>query len=119
MNLEKLGQRIIAFFKDDVDCVIDTNKMIPTLRTLLPYKAYDEQHDLYINKDSVGFVLQFDPIVGLNETLTQELTSLFQEVMQEESSFQFLLYADPRIDHELFTYAQIRNKKSEILSELM
>ena len=65
------------------------------LQDLFPYESYDPEHQLFLNGDSVGFVLETPPLVGASEEMQKELSGLFQHVLPEDSSLQVMLWADP------------------------
>lgn len=68
------------------------------LSDLLPYLAFDEQRELFINKRSCGFVLETIPLIGSSEQIERQLTGLFQHTLPEGSHIQFLLLASQRIE---------------------
>ncbi len=66
-----------------------------TLSSFLPYQAIDE-NKIFINRESLGFVIETLPFLGSDDILQKELMSIFNDIMDEESSIQFLLLADHR-----------------------
>ena len=69
---------------------------------LLPYLAFDEERDLFINKQSTGFVFETLPLMGSSEQIERQLTGIFQHTLPEGSNLQFLLLASQRIEPWLF-----------------
>ena len=67
------------------------------LRDLFPYESYDPRTALFLNEESIGFVLETPPLVGASEEMQKEVSGLFQQLLPEESSVQVLLWADPHI----------------------
>lgn len=65
---------------------------------LLPYLAFDEERDLFINKQSTGFVFETLPLMGSSEQIERQLTGIFQHTLPEGSNLQFLLLASQRIE---------------------
>ena len=61
----------------------------------LPYEHYSEQNDLYSYDQYLCWVAELAPYVSVSETLQKDLQALVDEILPEQSSFQFLLFADP------------------------
>jgi conjugal transfer ATP-binding protein TraC len=76
---------------------------IARLYDLLPYEAYDEQHQLFYNTDATGFVLLGSPIVGASLEDQGAFAEFFRQAenLPEGCSMQFLLVASPKIDARL------------------
>ncbi len=68
---------------------------------LLPYEYFDEKTHLFYNQGSIGFVLEVPPLVGASFEMQKEVSSIFQNLLPEESSLQVMLYADPHIGSDL------------------
>jgi len=97
-----------------------------SLASVLPFESYDPDSQLFIGPSSMGFVIEALPLVGGGETAQTELLSLVEEVMEEGSSLQTLLWADPRISSSLHgweearvssTYRIFARKRSAFLKE--
>ena len=67
------------------------------LATLLPYERFDPETHLFFNEDSVGFMLEATPAVGLGENQLKVLSGLFTQGLKPGTSVQILLYASPDI----------------------
>lgn len=63
----------------------------------LPYRVYDDISELYFNEQSVGFVFEGTPFVGVDESVQSHLTGLFQYILPPGSSIQFHLLASDTI----------------------
>lgn len=106
-NLEKRH----AFFKQLCD--------IPQLMDLLPYGSFDEKTGLFINQESVGFVLETNPLIAGEETSQTQIQNFLNTVLPLESSLQVCLYADPTLDPQLEVYEKSRSKAQEIFKKLV
>ena len=81
----------------------------------LPYHAYDEENNLYINGDGTyGFVLECAPIMFAGEQLLAGLTSLLQQEWPKDALIQFILYADPNMTGIIDRYCRIRDKLLDV-----
>lgn len=104
-----------------------------SLGEVLPYRSFDTQTQLFLNRSSVGFVLETLPLVGCKEEMPRQLTGIFQHALPLGSNLQCLLIASPHIDPWLKKWEQARrnlilnetslnevplNGSSDVLSEL-
>jgi len=85
---------------------------------LFLYESYDEQTNLFRNKDSIGFVLETFPLTGSSEEMQKEVSSLFQYILPEESSLQVILWADPHIGDLCDDWKNARANASPIIQKL-
>lgn len=44
----------------------------------LPYLQFDEETEIFVNQNSVGFTLELRPPVGISDTLSHELDTIFE-----------------------------------------
>ena len=75
------------------------------LSDLLPYLAFDPIDNIFVNRQSAGFVFELSPLIGINSSQLEQLVGLFQHLLPEGSSLQLMLYGDPTI-HPLLSYWQ-------------
>lgn len=80
---------------------------------LLPYDSFDEQHELFFNQDSVGFVLETVPLVGASEEMQKEISNLFHHVLPDGSSLQVMLWADPHVGDICDRFQKARREKGQ------
>ena len=104
--LAQLGEKIARVFGEQdsgipqnsyFESVLDKYSSHFVMGDLFLYDSYDEQNQLFRNKDSIGFVLETLPLTGASEEMQKEVSSLFQYILPEESSLQVILWADPHI----------------------
>nr|MBA3814732.1 conjugal transfer protein TraC [Alphaproteobacteria bacterium] len=94
-----------------------------SLSEILPYRSFEPETQLFMNRSSVGFVIETLPLVGCGEDIPRQLTGLFQHAFPLGSNFQCLLLASSRIGVSLNTWENARsghplNGTSEVLEEL-
>ncbi len=99
-----------------------------SLSELLPYRSFDPETQLFLNRVSVGFVLETLPLVGCGEEIPRQLTGLFQHALPLGSNLQCLLIASPHIDPWLRSWEKARydlilndsslSERSDVLREL-
>lgn len=126
--LNKLGTHIAGYFGDtDVGhshlSLEDYNQKhglfsSTPFTSLLPYEAFDEENNLFNNINSVGFTIEAIPIVGCGDTAYKMLSTLFEDLIEEEASIQCLLIADHRIDPFLTIWETACKSDNEQLHHL-
>lgn len=79
-----------------------------SLSELLPYRSFDPETQLFLNRASIGFVLETLPLVGCGEEIPRQLTGLFQHALPLGSNLQCLLIASPHIEPWLKTWEKAR-----------
>lgn len=116
--LNALGNKIFKFFGEKdfgfkertrFDETFDEFKNFHRILDLFPYEHYDPKHQLFFNMDSIGFVLETPPLVGASEEMQKEVSGLFQHLLPEGSSLQFMLFADPNIEPCLNNWQKLRS----------
>lgn len=67
----------------------------PQLASLLPYRMYDEEFGLFINKKTIGFVLKAPPLIGANESIVDALNDLIKAKLPRKHTLTFHLKSSP------------------------
>ncbi len=117
-NLFGVNEESHEFFDNqDLKKTIDAINR-PALSKFFPYVAFDEQNELFINKNSVGMIFVGAPLLGSSEEIEKQFTDLFQNVLPAGSNIQFLLLASPRVSPILKTWSDARGKKGELFKKL-
>ena len=73
----------------------------------LPYSAYLDSERLFVNGDTLGYVLELMPQSGADESMVGQLMSLYASC-PPGASLQFHLFGSPHIHTELRRYANLR-----------
>ena len=79
----------------------------------LPYRAYLEDQQIFVNRDALAFCLELRPQSGADEEMARILTALYA-ASPAGTGFQFHLYASPDIRRRLAAYARLRVPDNEI-----
>lgn len=74
----------------------------------LPYESYDSETRLYYNVDSVGFLLEASPAVGLDDNRLNILTGLITQGIRNQTTIQISMWGDPDIHPLLDAWLQAR-----------
>ncbi|HAV2297670.1 TPA: type IV secretion system protein TraC [Citrobacter koseri] len=67
----------------------------PQVASLLPYRLYDEEFGIFINKKTIGFVLKAPPLIGGNEAIVDSLNDLIKTKIPRNSTLTVHLKSSP------------------------
>ena len=87
-----------------------------SLSQWLPYRAYLEDRQIFVNRDALGFCLEVRPQSGTDEDMARVLTALYA-ASPAGTGIQFHLLASPDIRGTLGRYADLR-LPDEVVPEL-
>ncbi|MHB8697651.1 MAG: TraC family protein [Sulfuricaulis sp.] len=82
------------------------------LSGLLPYSSYIEEEKVFVNDDSIGFVIEARPQTGATEEMARILTSLFLGC-PTGTGIQIIHYASPNLVTNHKAYAGLRHEDSD------
>ncbi len=81
-----------------------------SLNDLLHYEVYDDETSLFINRKSLGFILEAGTLIGSSEEIENILASVITDSLPHYADIQFLLWASPKIEPFLEAFHQQRSK---------
>ncbi len=87
-----------------------------SLSQWLPYRAYLEDRQVFVNRDALGYCLEVRPQSGADEDMARVLTALYA-ASPAGTGIQFHLLASPDIRGTLGRYADLR-MPDEVMPEL-
>ena len=64
---------------------------------LLPYRSFDELRQIFINENSVGFMLEATPLIGATDNVIDTLSGMFSDALPEGCTIQFINFASPKV----------------------
>lgn len=73
----------------------------------LPYHAFDKARRVFINKDSIGFVLGLVPQTGSDQAMADSLKGVYS-ILPDNCGQQFTMFASPHVQELLKRYANMR-----------
>ena len=73
----------------------------------LPYVAYAPEDKLFVNRDTLGFMLELMPQSGADERMVEILLSLYA-TCPKGTGIQFSLFASPHVIEPLSRYGRLR-----------
>ncbi|MBL8676048.1 MAG: TraC family protein, partial [Alphaproteobacteria bacterium] len=121
---QKMNQEKRPFGSTSATLKLANEFLFPhSLSEMLPYRSFDPETQLFLNRASVGFVLETLPLVGCGEEIPRQLTGIFQHALPLGSNLQCLLVASPHIDPWLKVWEEARqnllpHERSDVLKEL-
>ncbi len=80
-------------------------EMPAPLVELLPWRAFDERGELYVNAGSVGFVLELPPFAGIDAETLGALAGTLADAAPERCALQVIHWASPRFGAALADWA--------------
>ncbi len=78
------------------------------LAGLLPWRAWDEGSELYINAASCGFLLELPPFVGIDEETLGALAGTLADAAPERAVVQIIHWTSPRYGAAIRSWAEPR-----------
>jgi len=86
------------------------------LHELLPWRAWDDSTELYVNAESHGFVLELPPFAGIDAETLGALGGVLADAAPERCTVQFIHWASPRFGAPLAAWSAARRNQGDILS---
>ncbi|MCY4480898.1 MAG: TraC family protein, partial [Rhodospirillales bacterium] len=80
------------------------------LHELLPWRAWDEGSELYINESSHGFALELPPFAGIDAETLGALAGVLADAAPERCTIQVIHWASPRFGAPLSAWATARRQ---------
>ena len=127
-DLSALFARVAGWFGESPPTGFDKNHTLDSelsdllaqcpLSSLLPYETYDPEHEIFINKRSLGFMLEVAPLTGATEANVQILGSLLTDVLPVTADLQCLFWASDKIGSAIDAFAQERSAAGEMFAWL-
>ncbi|MEL7322575.1 MAG: type IV secretion system protein TraC [Pseudomonadota bacterium] len=88
------------------------------LSEMLPYRLYDEDEGLYINAASTGWILEFVPLLGADETVIAVLSEMLSDGVPDKAHLQLMTWASPRVGTVLDKWAGDRGGEGGVFKKL-
>lgn len=79
----------------------------------LPYRSYRPDDQIFINRDSLGFLLELTPQSGADQATADRLKGLYAR-LPAHATMQIMLYASPHVGPVLKRYASLRMSDPDI-----
>lgn len=120
INLDYLNKKISEVFGGEN--LLQQKKGIKSsfymIADLLPYRFFDEEKKVFINDNSVGFLLEATPLIGADESVIDTLSGMFSDGIPEGCTIQFLNWASPKIQPIFEKWQEPRNAVGGVYKKL-
>lgn len=73
----------------------------PQLTSVLPYRDYDKESGLFVNRKTVGFLLEATPLIGASEQIVQVLEDMVKSKLPRKTPLAFHLVASKVIGEQM------------------
>ena len=83
--------------------------MPAALHALLPWRAWDESSELYVNAGSTGFVVELPPFAGIDAETLGALAGTLADAAPERCTVQVVHWASPRFGAAARAWAEPRS----------
>ncbi len=93
-------------------------EMPAALHALLPWRAWDESGELYVNAASVGFVLELPPFAGIDAETLGALAGTLADAAPERCTVQVIHWASPRFGAASRAWAEPRSGAGGALARM-
>ena len=80
------------------------------LHELLPWRAWDEGSELYVNESSHGFALELPPFAGIDAETLGALAGVLADAAPERCTIQVIHWASPRFGAPLSAWSAARRQ---------
>ena len=84
------------------------------LHSLLPWRAFDESSELYVNAASVGFAIEIPPFAGIDEETLGALAGTLADAAPQRCAVQVIHWASPRFGAALAAWAAPRRGAGDV-----
>lgn len=86
---------------------VDLGEESARMANWLPYRSYLRNEKVFINRDSLGFVLEATPQTGADTGVIDSLKGIYTR-LPSDSTLQIMMYASPNVVDHLKGYANLR-----------
>ena len=77
------------------------NMDFPQLTSVLPYRDYDKESGLFVNRSTVGFLLEATPLIGASEQTVQVLEDMIKSKLPRKTPIAFHLISSKVIGTQM------------------
>lgn len=100
-NILKIKENFIKRTAINADDLLDTLLDYPSISEFLPYFSFDPETNIFINKNSLGFILEIEPLIGANESIVNSLDEFFRTKLPRKEVIQITLLSSKEIGNIL------------------
>ena len=115
MSGAALARRLLDLFEGPAGFEPWTPPAMPAaLPDLLPWRAFDERSEIYVNAGSIGFVIEIPPFAGIDAETLGALAGTLADAAPERATVQVIHWASPRFGAALDAWAGPRARSGPV-----
>ena len=119
MSGADLARRLLDLFEGPAGLEPWTPPEMPAaLAELLPWRAFDERSELYVNAGSIGFAIEIPPFAGIDEETLGALAGTLADAAPERCTVQAIHWASPRFGAALDGWAGPRADAGPVQADM-
>jgi conjugal transfer ATP-binding protein TraC len=120
INLEKLKNIINQVFDGKN---LSQNRSLPgfdfhSMSDLLFYRSFDSQKEIFINDNSLGFILEGNLLIGANDGVIEAISGIFTDGIPEGCTVQFINWASPKVGDFFDSWRHSRDIQGGVYQKL-
>lgn len=73
----------------------------PQLSSVLPYRDYDEESGMFIRANTMGFMLEAQPLIGANPQIVMTLENLLRTKLPRNFPLSFHMVSSKRVGQQI------------------
>lgn len=100
-NIVDIKENIIRKTTKTGDDIINTLLDYPSITDFLPYFSFDPTTEIFINKESLGFILEINPLIGANPSIVDSLDEFFRTKFPRKEALQVSLLSSKEVKNIL------------------
>ena len=110
MKILEIAKKLSSMLGEDEDVITSNvgykdlkklNKLVsvdyPSFSSILPYRYFWEEKNLFINEHSMGFGLELTVFSGADEKLVNSISDLLRHRIDDEIDLQFILWGSNQV----------------------
>lgn len=86
--------------------------------SILPYRYYDFDQELFINDQSIGFGLELAPLAGANEEIIHSISELLKNKISDDVCIQVMMVGNNKVGHLLSEFSAPYFKQGDIFKAI-
>ena len=116
----QMHAKIASFFNDDeyIERKVQLQHDYLSIKDLVPTIIYDEQHQFFVNENTIGFVLEGNTMTGANSDVVKTITNLLSSEIPEGTVIQISNVASPHVSNIFKHYQNSRKNAKEIYKNI-
>ncbi len=128
MKISKIAKKVASLLGEDKDTSTSSVKHrslkktlvvdCPSFSSILPYRYFWQEKNLFINEHSIGFGLELTVFSGADEKLVNSISDLLRHEIGDEMDLQFIVWGSNHVGVIVYNAYKYHMANDDIYSEL-